>query len=45
MQPVNIRLPSDLIEAIDKIIEDRVGQSDRPTVVRELIARGLKDLR
>jgi metal-responsive CopG/Arc/MetJ family transcriptional regulator len=44
MQQIAVRLPSHLLEAIDAVIDDREGQSDRASVIREAIAKGLKDM-
>lgn len=36
-----IRFPASLIAKVDGIIEDRMGQTDRVSVVRELVAEAL----
>ena len=38
---IAIRMPEDMLEAVDKIIADRYGQGDRSTVIRELVAEAL----
>ena len=42
MRQISVRLTDELLEAIDGIIDDREGQTDRGAVIRELISRGLK---
>jgi metal-responsive CopG/Arc/MetJ family transcriptional regulator len=42
MQQITVRLTDDLLEAIDVIIDEREGQTERGAVIRELISRGLK---
>ena len=42
MKQIAIRLPDDLLAAIDVVIDEREGQTDRAAVIREMIAKGLK---
>ena len=42
MPQIAIRIPHDMLETIDVIIEEREGQAERTTVIREMIARGLR---
>lgn len=42
MKQITIRMTDELLEAVDVIIDEREGQTDRGAVIRELIARGLK---
>jgi hypothetical protein len=42
MQQITVRLTIAQLEAIDVIIDDRYGQTERGAVIRELIERGLK---
>lgn len=42
MTPVTIWLPDELLEAVDAVIEDREGQTDRGSVIREYLAKGFK---
>ena len=42
MRQITVRLTDELLESIDVIIDDREGQTDRGSVIRELISRGLK---
>ena len=42
MRQITVRLTDELLEAIDVIIDEREGQTDRGSVIRELISRGLK---
>lgn len=44
MRQLAIRIPDNLLEAIDSVILEREGQCDRATVIREAIARGLKQM-
>lgn len=41
MTQIAIRLPDDLLAAVDKIIEDRHGQGGRTGVIRELLLDAL----
>ena len=38
MQQISIRMPADLLEEIDAIVEARYGQTDRASVIREILA-------
>lgn len=38
---IPLRLPAELVERIDAIVESRVEQPSRNLVIRELIVRGL----
>lgn len=47
MQQIAIRLPGEILEAVDAIIAGRHGEADRTAVIRELLreaiaARGTK---
>lgn len=42
MEPVTIRLPKLLREAIDDYREDRMDEPDFATAVRELLVKGLE---
>ena len=41
MPMISIRIPEDMIAAVDRIVEERFGQADRSAVIRELIAQSL----
>jgi metal-responsive CopG/Arc/MetJ family transcriptional regulator len=41
MKQIAIRLPVDMLEAVDAIVAERYGQADRTQVMRELIAQSL----
>lgn len=41
MKQIAIRLPIEMLEEVDAIIEDRFGLPDRADVIRELIAEAL----
>lgn len=41
---IPLRLPAELVERIDAIVDSRAEQPSRNLVIRELIARGLVDL-
>ena len=41
MKQIAIRLPEDMIKAVDQIVEDRYGQADRSAVFRELVSQAL----
>lgn len=41
MTQIAIRFPDEMLEAVDKIVEERFGQADRTGVIRELVAEGL----
>ena len=42
MKQIAIRLPEDMIKAVDRIVEDRYGQADRSAVFRELVSQALE---
>ena len=42
MRQIAVRLPDDILEAIDAIIEDRDGACDRSAVIREAVAKGIR---
>lgn len=44
MQQIAIRLPHDMLDRVEKIVEDRYGQADRTAVIREALAAGLEVL-
>ena len=37
----NIRFPEEMLEEVDRIVEERYGQADRTAVIRELVAEAL----
>jgi len=41
MQQIAIRLPTEMLDAIEEIVAERFGQADRTAVIRELIAAQL----
>lgn len=41
MRQIAIRMPEDMLAAIEAIVEERFGQVDRTAVMRELIAEAL----
>ena len=41
MKQIAIRLPDDILEAVDDIIADRHGQADRTAVIRELLLESI----
>lgn len=43
MTQLAVRFPGELLEAIDEIVDDRYGQADRTSVIRELVAQALAD--
>ena len=45
MRQITIRLPDDLLEAIDVVLDEREGASDRSTVIREAVIKGLREMR
>jgi metal-responsive CopG/Arc/MetJ family transcriptional regulator len=42
MQQLAIRIPNWMLDEIDVIIDSREGQTERTTVMREMIARGIR---
>ena len=42
MTQITVRLTQQQLEAIDTIIDDRHGQTERGAIIRELIERALK---
>ena len=38
---LNIRFPNDMIDDVDAIIDERFGQGERVTIIRELVAEAL----
>lgn len=40
---IPLRVPQEMIEKADEVIEDRHGAPSRNAVLREMIARGFKD--
>lgn len=45
LQQIAVRLPQDMLSEIDRVVADRLGQTDRAAVIREAIARGLREMR
>ena len=43
MPQIAIRLPLWMLEQVDHVIDSRRGQTERTTVIREMIARGLEE--
>jgi metal-responsive CopG/Arc/MetJ family transcriptional regulator len=41
---IPLRLPADLVDRIDAIVDSRAEQPSRNLVIRELIVRGLLDV-
>jgi metal-responsive CopG/Arc/MetJ family transcriptional regulator len=41
MIQIAIRLPEEMLEAVDEIIAERFGQPDRTAIIRELLAGAL----
>jgi metal-responsive CopG/Arc/MetJ family transcriptional regulator len=41
MKQIAIRFPEEMLEEIDKIVDERYGQSDRTSIIRELVAEAL----
>jgi len=37
MRQIAIRLPEEILQALDEIIDERHGQADRTAVIRELL--------
>lgn len=42
MTQITLRMTDELLEAVDAVIEDREGQTDRGSVIREYLAKGFK---
>lgn len=42
MRQIAIRLPDEMLNAIDYLLEDRMDRPDRTAVIRELLAEALK---
>lgn len=45
MKQIALRLPVDAFDAVDKIVAERMGATDRAAVFREAVARGLAQMR
>jgi metal-responsive CopG/Arc/MetJ family transcriptional regulator len=43
MTQLAVRFPDELLGAIDEIVAERYGQSDRTSIIRELVAQALAD--
>ena len=41
MKQIAIRLPDDILDAVDDIIDQRHGQADRTAVIRELLLESI----
>jgi len=41
MKQIAVRLPVELLDRAEKIVEDRYGQPDRSDILREALAAGL----
>lgn len=41
MKQIAIRFPEEILEQVDRIVEERYGQADRTAVIRELVAEAL----
>ena len=41
MKQIAVRLPEEMIDALDAIVAERYGQADRTQVLRELLAESL----
>lgn len=41
MKQIAIRLPDEIIEALDQIVDERHGMADRTQVLREVLMEGL----
>jgi metal-responsive CopG/Arc/MetJ family transcriptional regulator len=44
-ETLQIRLPADMLKAIDAIVADRMERPTRTLVIREMIARGLESVK
>lgn len=44
MRQIGVRLPDEMLAAIDAVIDDREGACDRAAVIREAISKGLRQM-
>jgi metal-responsive CopG/Arc/MetJ family transcriptional regulator len=44
MRQIAVRLPDEMLEAIDAVIDDRDGACDRAAIIREAISKGLRQM-
>ncbi len=42
MKQIALRLPAEMLDALDAIVAERLDRPDRTAVIRELLAEGLE---
>ena len=44
LKPITIRLPEPMMDRIEELMHDRLDGPDKSSIIRELIAKALKDV-